>query len=93
MKESEQKVVVWGSGSKCVAFLTTLDTIDKIEYVVDINPNRHGKFIPGVGKEIMSPEFLKEYQPDKVIIMNAIYCDEIGKMLEDMGVSTELMAL
>ncbi|MDJ0901385.1 MAG: class I SAM-dependent methyltransferase [Xenococcus sp. MO_188.B8] len=93
MKEENQKVVVWGSGSKCVAFLTTLDTIDKIEYVVDINPNRHGKFIPGVGKKIMSPEFLKEYQPDKVIVMNEIYCDEIGKMLEDMGVSTELIAL
>ncbi len=93
MKQENQKVVVWGSGSKCVAFLTTLDTINKIEYVVDINPNRHGKFIPGVGKEIMSPEFLKEYQPDKVIVMNEIYCDEIGKMLQDMGVSTELIAL
>ena len=88
-----QKTVVWGSGSKCVAFLTTLDTIDKIQYVVDINPHRHGKFIPGVGKEIMSPEFLKEYQPDLVIVMNEIYCDEIGAMLKDMGVETELMPL
>lgn len=92
-KAANKKVVVWGSGSKCVAFLTTLDTINKIEYVVDINPNRHGKFIPGVGKEIMSPEFLKEYQPDTVIVMNAIYCDEIGKMLKDMGVQTEIVAL
>lgn len=92
-KAADKKVVVWGSGSKCVAFLTTLNTIDKIEYVVDINPNRHGKFIPGVGKEIMSPEFLKEYQPDIVIVMNAIYCDEIGKMLADMGVQTEVIAL
>ena len=88
-----EKVVVWGSGSKCVAFLTTLNTIDKIEYAIDINPHRHGKFIPGVGKEIMPPEFLKTYQPDKVIVMNAIYCDEIGQMLKDMGVSTEVVAL
>ncbi len=92
-QQQGQKTVVWGSGSKCVAFLTTLDTIDKIEYVVDINPHRHGKFIPGVGKEIMSPEFLKEYQPDLVIVMNEIYCDEIGAMLQDMGVETELMPL
>lgn len=89
----QEKVVVWGSGSKCVAFLTTLKTIDKIQYAVDINPHRHGKFIPGVGKEIMSPEFLKTYQPDKVIVMNAIYTDEISKMLKDMGVSTEVVAL
>lgn len=89
----QEKVVVWGSGSKCVAFLTTLKTIDKIEYAVDINPHRHGKFIPGVGKEIMAPEFLKTYQPDKVIVMNAIYREEISDMLKNMGVSTEVVAL
>lgn len=88
-----KRVVVWGSGSKCVAFLTTLDTIDKIQYVVDINPHRHGKFIPGVGKQIMSPEFLKEYQPDHVIVMNPIYCDEIQKMLDEMGVKTQVIPL
>ena len=93
MQEQGKKVVVWGSGSKCVAFLTTLDTIDKIQYVVDINPHRHGKFIPGVGKEIMPPDFLKEYQPDQIIVMNAIYCPEIQKMLDEMGVKTELVAL
>ncbi|MDJ0737788.1 MAG: class I SAM-dependent methyltransferase [Nostocaceae cyanobacterium] len=93
MQTENKKVVVWGSGSKCVAFLTTLDTIDKIQYVVDINPHRHGKFIPGVGKEIMPPEFLKEYQPDKVIVMNSIYCPEIQKMLDEMGVTTEVVPL
>ena len=89
----QEKVVVWGSGSKCVAFLTTLNTIDTIEYAVDINPHRHGKFIPGVGKEIMPPEFLKTYQPDRVVVMNSIYCEEIGQMLQEMEVSTELVAL
>ena len=92
-QDENKKVVVWGSGSKCVAFLTTLDTIDKIQYVVDINPHRHGKFIPGVGKEIMSPQFLKDYQPDVVIVMNEIYMDEIGAMLNDMGISPEMVAL
>ncbi|NBD31928.1 MAG: methyltransferase domain-containing protein [Cyanobacteria bacterium] len=92
-KLNSKKVVVWGSGSKCVAFLTTLDTIDTIQYVVDINPHRHGKFIPGVGKEIMPPEFLKEYQPDEIIIMNSIYRDEIQNMLDEMGVTTQLLQL
>ena len=88
-----KRVVVWGSGSKCVAFLTTLDTKEQVQYIVDINPHRHGKFIPGVGQEIMSPEFLKEYQPDIVIVMNAIYCPEIQNMLDEMGVKTELKAI
>jgi SAM-dependent methyltransferase len=89
----QEKVVVWGSGSKCVAFLTTLNTIDTVEYAVDINPHRHGKFIPGVGKEIMPPEFLKTYQPDRIVVMNSIYCDEIGQMLKEMGVTAELVTL
>ncbi len=88
-----KRCVVWGSGSKCVAFLTTLNTADKIEYVVDINPHRQGKFIPGVGKEIMSPEFLKDYKPDRVIVMNSIYCEEIQQMLTQMGVNTEVVSL
>lgn len=93
MHAQGKRVVVWGSGSKCVAFLTTLDTTDKIEYVVDINPHRHGKFIPGVGKKIMAPEFLKQYKPDQVIVMNSIYCDEIQQMLDKMGVTTKVISL
>lgn len=88
-----KRVVVWGSGSKCVSFLTTLNTVNFIQYVVDINPHRQGKFIPGVGKEIMAPEFLKTYQPDCVIVMNSIYLNEIRKTLNDLGVTTELMAV
>ncbi|NEP58293.1 MAG: methyltransferase domain-containing protein [Symploca sp. SIO2G7] len=91
MEEQGKRVVVWGSGSKCVAFLTTLDTKDQVQYIVDINPHRQGKFIPGVGKEIMSPEFLKEYQPDQVIVMNRIYCGEIQAMLDKMGVATDVI--
>lgn len=93
MKDGNKRVVVWGSGSKCVAFLTTLGVTNQVDYIVDINPHRHGKFIPGVGKEIMSPEFLKDYKPDVVIVMNAIYCPEIQQMLEEMGVTTEVMAI
>lgn len=88
-----QRVVVWGSGSKCVSFLTTLDTVDLIQYVVDINPHRQGKFIPGVGKEIMAPEFLNTYQPDHVIVMNPIYLKEIQGSLNELGVETHVMSV
>jgi len=93
MHQQGKRLVVWGSGSKCVAFLTTLNTGDLIQHVVDINPHRHGKFIPGLGKEIMSPQFLKEYKPDQVIVMNPIYCNEIQQMLDEMGVSTQIVPL
>jgi SAM-dependent methyltransferase len=85
------RVVVWGSGSKGVAFLTTLGFSHEVEYVVDINPYRHGKFIPGTGQKIVSPAFLQEYRPDAVIVMNPIYCREIQKDLDRMHLKTQLL--
>ena len=73
IKHEKLRAAVWGSGSKCVSFLTTLNVKEEIDMVVDINPFRHGKFLPGVGKKIMSPESLKTLQPDFTIIMNPTY--------------------
>jgi SAM-dependent methyltransferase len=88
-----RRVVVWGSGSKCVSFMTTLGVKDEIAYVIDINPFRHGKYLPGVGKKVMSPEILRKYKPDVVIVMNQIYHDEIRQMLNDMGLTPEVMSV
>ena len=73
LKDSGQRAVVWGSGSKGVAFLSALGGGSEIEYVVDINPFRQGKFMAGTGQEIVSPSFLTEYKPDVAIAMNPIY--------------------
>lgn len=93
LKEKGSKVVVWGGGSKSVGFLTNFADIGVIEYVVDINPHMEGNYIPGIGKQYKSPPFLKEYQPDAVIIMNGVYKDEITKTLHDMDVYPEIFAL
>jgi len=87
-----KRVVIWGAGSKCVGFLTSIGCENQIDYVVDINQFLHGKFIPGVGKEIKEPDFLREYMPDTVIIMNPIYRNEIKQMLDNMGITTELIS-
>jgi len=88
-----QRAVIWGSGSKAVAYLTTLGIRDQIEYVVDINPYKHGMYLAGTGHKIVPPKFLKDYQPDVVIAMNPIYCDEIRRDLDQMGVKAELTTL
>ena len=88
-----RKIVLWGSGSKGVSFLTTLAPGDGIEYVLDINPHRHGYFMPATGQRIVPPSFLQEYRPDTVIIMNAVYRDEILRDLESMGLRPEVLAL
>ena len=88
-----QRVVLWGSGSKGVSFLTTLGLSDEIEHVVDINPNRQGNFMAGTGQRIVAPEDLQDLRPDYVIIMNRIYTEEIREMLDGLGLHPELAAL
>jgi hypothetical protein len=84
-QQKGEKVVIWSALSKAVAFLTTLKIGSAIEYAVDINPQRHGKFLPITGQQIMAPEFLREYRPDHVILMNPIYSAEVQKDLDKMG--------
>ncbi|HYW94562.1 MAG TPA: class I SAM-dependent methyltransferase, partial [Bacteroidales bacterium] len=79
LKNQGKRVVIWGGGSKSVGFLTQFDDIGLIEHVVDINPHMQGNYIPGIGKQYVGPEFLKEYKPDVVILMNSVYKDEVRK--------------
>ncbi len=94
MKAMGQKVVLWGGGSKGVAFLTTLgQTLDDIAYAVDINPIKTGTFMAGTGQEIVAPTFLTEYQPDVVIIMNPVYRAEVTADLAAMDLAPEIRTL
>jgi 2-polyprenyl-3-methyl-5-hydroxy-6-metoxy-1,4-benzoquinol methylase len=86
-----QKVVVWGAGSKGTTFMNVLNAGDNVQYVVDINPRKQGKYVSGAGQEIVPPEFLRAYRPDVVVVMNTNYRAEIGRMLQDMGVTAELL--
>lgn len=76
-----ERTVVWQSGSKAVAFLTTLQLQHEVQSVVDINPHRQGKFIPLSGHRIIAPADLAEAPPDFVIAMNPIYRREIQQSL------------
>ncbi len=83
--------VVWGAGSKGVTFLNAMDAGDEIVAVVDINPRKQGKFVAGTGQQIIPPSQLVELHPDFVIIMNANYREEIGGMLKEVGVNSEIL--
>jgi 2-polyprenyl-3-methyl-5-hydroxy-6-metoxy-1,4-benzoquinol methylase len=93
LNEQGKRVVLWGGGSKAVAFLTTLKITNEIEYIVDINPNKNGTYLAGTGQKIVSLEYLENRKPDLIIIMNPIYRDEIKSMLDQMGISAELISI
>jgi SAM-dependent methyltransferase len=92
-ERSGEKTVIWGASSKGVSFLTTLETRGSIEYAVDINPNKRGKFVPGTGQEIVGPQDMQDIKPDAVIVMNPVYTDEIRGTLMAMGLSPTILSV
>ncbi len=86
-------VAVWGGGSKAVAFLAALaGPVDAVT-VVDINPHKQGKFLPGSGVEVEPPSVLTDRKPRLVIPMNPVYEDEIRHELNVMGLDPTVIPL
>ena len=92
-RRSGQKVAIWGSGSKCVSLMSSVELGDTLRSIVDINPHKHGKFLAGSGWEIEGPDALTALRPDAVIIMNSIYTEEIRHELATRGLQPELLPL
>jgi SAM-dependent methyltransferase len=88
-----KRVVVWGSSSKGVSFLTTLGLTKEIGYVVDVNVYRQRKYMPGTGHEIVEPARLAEYRPDVVVLMNPLYTDEVARDLRGLGLEPQIVAV
>lgn len=86
-----RRIAVWGAGTKGIGFLNMLGvSSESVRYIVDLNPRKHGKYLTGTGQIIVAPEFMAEYVPDIVIVMNPVYRDEIGGLLSRLGVTCEL---
>lgn len=85
------RAVIWGGGAKTVGFLNMLKVGSFLPYVVDINPRKQGRYISGTGQRIVSPEFLREFRPMQVILMNPIYHQEVQDQLHALGVAAEIV--
>ncbi len=80
---ANRRAVVWGAGSKATSFLNALDptAAGAVSSVIDINPQKQGRYVTGTGHPILAPESLAETPPDDLIIMNPLYRDEIKERL------------
>ena len=71
--------VVWGGGGKCASFLNMFDCTF-IDHVVDSDPRKHGRYVPGTGQLIQSPETIKEHET--IIIPNVWRALDIYKEIQ-----------
>jgi len=93
LSNRDQRVVLWGAGSKSVGFLSALSHDVAIEAVVDVNPFKQHSFLPGSAHEIVAPVALREIKPDLLLVMNAAYAGEIADMVEGLDVHPHIESL
>ncbi len=87
------RVAVWGSGSKGVTFLNLMGADGAIGVPVDINPAKHGLYLPGVGRQVVSPAALPDLGIALVLVMNPVYTEEITGMVRALGITAPVTAV
>jgi SAM-dependent methyltransferase len=93
MERLGRRALPWGAGELGIGFLNTMDIRQSMPYIVDINPARIGKYLPGTGQRVVAPEFIVEYEPEVVIVTNPIYEVEIREQIRAYGVDPEILVL
>jgi hypothetical protein len=85
--KQKDKIYLWGAATKGCMFLIHCMlknmVIDKVEFAVDINPQKIGKYLPITKKPIKSKDdlFATATKNDLILISNPIYKDEIVEEL------------
>lgn len=89
---SKGKTAIWGAGAKGVTFANLADPdCELIDCVVDLNPAKQGKYLPGTGHPIVPLEELSVRSIDVAILMNPIYREENQLMLDKAGIKARLI--
>lgn len=86
------KVAIWGAGAKGTTFAHLVDPECRyIECLVDLNPGKQGKYVPGTGHPIVGVEGLVEHNVSFAILMNPNYREENESLLAAAGISIQLI--
>jgi SAM-dependent methyltransferase len=83
-------IALWGAGSKGIALLNYPGFSSHIQYVVDSNQSKWGKFVPGTGHQVLSPTELQDKCVDLILLVNSLYAKEIEGELSRLGIQATL---
>ncbi len=88
------RVALWGAGAKGVTFANLADPLaERIDCVVDVNPKKQGKFLPGTGHPLIAPSQLGDYRVSTALVLNPNYVDEIHRTLQALNSQVAVLDL
>lgn len=86
------KVALWGAGAKGATFANLVDPdCALIDCVVDLNPNKQGRYIPDTGHPIVAPADLLGPGVCNAVLMNPNYRQENLQLLAKAGIELNLI--
>lgn len=84
LKTDGKRIAAYGAAAKSTILLNYLGFNERtLEYVVDKNVHKQGKYIPGVSLRIDSPRRIAEEPPDYLLILPWNFKDEIIRQQRD----------
>jgi hypothetical protein len=69
MREQGKSVVGYGASTTVTTLMYHFDLIDKLDYLIDDNPKKHGLYSPGCHLEVKPSTALYDEKPDVVIVL------------------------
>lgn len=85
-------VALWGAGAKGATLANLIDPEARlIDCVVDLNPNKQGRYLPGSGHPIVAPEALPARNIGHAVLMNPNYRAENQALLKQSGIKVNLI--
>ena len=84
-ENTSSKIGGYGVSHSVTTLIYQFDLLDRIKALTDDNPRRQGKFAPGSGLPVISPQSVVEQNFDAVIIMAWQHDGLIKKRLQEIG--------
>ncbi|WP_439621789.1 class I SAM-dependent methyltransferase [Gemmata sp.] len=91
-RRADGPVYAWGAGAKGVTFANLADpAAERLAGVVDVNPAKQGRFVPGTGHPIVPPA--AAVRARAVLVFNPNYVAEVADTLAGLGSAAEVVDL
>ena len=84
LKEKNTKLIGYGSPAKATTALNFFGISKEIDYIIEDNKLKHGKFLPGMKIPIVSKSFIKD-KPDYALVLAWNFINEIKKKNSDLA--------
>ena len=84
LKENNTKIIGYGSPAKATTALNFFGISKEIDYIVEDNKLKHGKFLPGMKIPIVSKSHIKD-KPDYALVLAWNFINEIKRKNIDLA--------